>query len=132
MEAADTKRAWRGRGRGRGVGARRTSVLLCIGALVLLGLTAPASASAKTWTVKIANMRFEPASLTVERGDTIVWVNEDVVAHTATSSAAGGFDSQSIAPGGQWRDQAKAPGRYPYACTFHPTMRATLIVKGKP
>jgi len=135
MEAADTRRAWRGCGRGceRGVvGARRVNVLLCIGVLVVLGLIAPVSASAKTWTVKIANMRFEPASLTVERNDTIVWVNEDVVAHTVTSSSAGGFDSQSIAPGAQWRYQAKAPGRYPYACTFHPTMQATLIVKGKP
>ena len=131
MEAADTKRVWRGCARGV-VDARRVNVLLCIGVLAVLGLTTPASASAKTWTVKIANMRFAPASLTVERDDTIVWVNEDVVAHTATSSAAGGFDSQSIAPGGQWRYQAKAPGRYPYACSFHPTMQATLIVKGKP
>lgn len=132
MEAADTRRAWRGRGASGVSGVSGVSTVVCIGALVVLGLTAPASASAKTWTVKIANMRFEPASLTVARDDTIVWVNEDVVAHTVTSSSAGRFDSQSIAPGGRWRYQAKAPGRYPYACTFHPTMQATLIVKGKP
>lgn len=126
MEAEATRRM------GRWRGARSVTAVLCVGALLALGLAAPMSASAKTWTVKIASMRFEPAELTVAPGDTVVWVNEDVVAHTATSSSAGRFDSQAIAPGGQWRYKAKTPGRYPYACTFHPTMQATLIVKGKP
>ena len=45
------------------------------------------------------NMRFQPQSLTVARGDTVVWVNKDLVPHTATSKA-GGFDSQGH-PGGE-------------------------------
>ena len=38
-------------------------------------------------TVTIEGMRFQPEMLTVERGDTIVWVNKDLVPHTATSKA---------------------------------------------
>ena len=34
---------------------------------------------AKTHTVTIEGMRFQPEVLTVARGDTIVWVNKDLV-----------------------------------------------------
>lgn len=101
-----------------------------VGVLALLG--SPADAWAKTWTVKISGMQFEPSALAVDRGDTIVWTNDDPVAHTVTSVAAGRFDSRTISPGGRWTLRAAAPGRYPYACAFHPTMRATLVVKDKP
>ena len=33
----------------------------------------------KTHTVTIEGMRFQPEALTVARGDTIVWVNKDIV-----------------------------------------------------
>lgn len=108
--------------------ARAAAILL--GLCVWAALAMPAEA--KTWTVKIAGMRFDPATVTVAPGDTVVWVNEDLVPHTATSTVAGRFDSHAIAPGASWRYRAMAPGRYVYACTFHPTMQAILIVKGTP
>jgi plastocyanin len=74
-------------------------------------------------------MRFNPDTLTVERGDTIVWVNKDLVPHTVT--AAHTFDSHQIAPQASWTYVARRPGHYAYVCTLHPTMKATLIVKGK-
>ena len=49
---------------------------------------------AKTHTITIECMRFQPEVLTVSPGDTIVWVNKDVP-HTATSKT-GGFDSKDI------------------------------------
>lgn len=113
----------------RGRRFRAVTVTFYAAAASALALALPASA--KTWTIAIADMRFQPTSATVARGDTIVWVNHDLVPHTVTSEGSS-FDSHTIAPGGNWRYRATAPGRYPYACTFHPTMRATLIVKGKP
>ena len=61
-------------------------------ALALLAL--PALSGAATQTVTIEGMKFQPASVTVKRGDTVVWQNKDVVPHTAT--AAGKFDSKNI------------------------------------
>lgn len=104
------------------------AIALGIGAWAALAMPV----EAKTWTIKIADMRFEPATVTVAPGDTVVWVNQDLVPHTATSAVPEGFDSHAIAPGANWHYRAAMPGRYAYACTFHPTMRATLIVKGKP
>ncbi|RQS14464.1 cupredoxin family copper-binding protein [Burkholderia sp. Bp8998] len=98
--------------------------------LAALAWMAADVAAGTTHRITIEGMRFNPASLTVERGDTIVWVNQDLVAHTAT--AAGAFDSHAIAPGASWTYVANTPGRHAVVCTFHPEMTATLTVKGKP
>jgi plastocyanin len=81
----------------------------------------------QTHTIAIEGMRFEPADLTVHPGDTIVWVNKDLFAHTAT--AEGGFDSRQIDPGGSWRLTFQAPGDLPYVCSLHPTMKAIVRVR---
>jgi plastocyanin len=90
---------------------------------------APAFAGA--YVVTIEQMRFNPPTLTVHRGDEVVWVNKDFVAHTASADAKG-FDSRSIAPDASWRFRVGTPGRYTYRCIFHPTMHGTLIVEPAP
>jgi len=81
----------------------------------------------QTHTIVIEGMRFEPADLTVHPGDTVVWMNKDLFAHTAT--AEGGFDSRQIDPGGSWRLTLQTPGDLPYICTLHPTMKAIVRVR---
>jgi plastocyanin len=82
----------------------------------------------KTHTVAIEGMRFLPEVLTVAPGDTIVWVNKDLVPHTA-SSEAGGFDSQMIEAGKSWTYTVRKKGDLAYICTYHPTMKAMLRVQ---
>jgi plastocyanin len=82
----------------------------------------------KAHTVTIEGMRFVPEVLTVAAGDTIVWVNKDLVPHTATSKA-GSFDSKNIQPDNSWRYTVRKTGDFTYICTFHPTMKAMLRVK---
>ncbi|NRO98292.1 hypothetical protein GWC77_20415 [Paraburkholderia sp. NMBU_R16] len=101
------------------------AALSAAAAVCLLLGTHPASAAEHIVTIE--GMQFSPASVTVQAGDEIVWVNKDLVAHTAT--ATGRFDSRTIEPGHRWRYVARAPGTYPYGCTLHPTMKATLIVE---
>jgi plastocyanin len=98
-------------------------VLLCAAAAVA------AAPKPKTHTVNIIDaMTYEPRSLVVKRGDTIVWVNKDVVQHTATSKD-GGFDSPAIAPDKSWKYVARKAGAFDYTCRFHPMMKGTLDVK---
>ena len=82
----------------------------------------------KTHTVTIEGMRFQPEILTVERGDTIVWVNKDLVPHTATSKA-GNFDSKLIEADKSRNYTVRTKGDFAYICTFHPTMKAMLRVR---
>jgi plastocyanin len=72
-------------------------------------------------------MRFDPADLTVRTGDTVVWVNKDLFAHTAT--ADGAFDSKAIDAGGSWQLTLRTAGELAYICALHPTMKATVRVK---
>jgi len=81
-----------------------------------------------THTVTIEGMRFQPETLTVAPGDSVVWVNKDLVPHTVTSEA-GGFDSQIIQAEKSWRFTARKKGDFAYICTLHPTMKAILQVK---
>ena len=76
--------------------------------------------------VVIENMRFTPATVEVKAGGTIEWKNSDLTPHTATART---FDSQSIEPDGSWRYTFKTAGEFPYACTFHPDMKATVVVR---
>ena len=61
-------------------------VATCLIAWVF-GLSAAERPGSKTHTVTVDGMRFQPDDLTVASGDTIVWVNKDLVAHTATSES---------------------------------------------
>jgi plastocyanin len=63
-------------------------------------------------------------------GTTVVWVNQDSVTHTVTSSPDGGmFDSGNIPPGCAWSRKFDMAGTYPYYCHIHPNMTGTLSVK---
>jgi plastocyanin len=83
--------------------------------------------SAQTHTVLIKGFAFVPDHLTVSAGDTVVWKNEDIVPHTAT--AGHGFDSKTLNTGQSWSFVARKKGKYPYTCTYHPTMHAELTVQ---
>ena len=90
-------------------------------------LALPGIAAAETHVIAVDGMQFQPATVTVKRGDKVVWQNKDIVPHTAT--AAGKFDSRNIAVNRNWSWTAKAPGRYDYVCTYHPTMKGSLVVQ---
>ena len=114
--------------RNRVTSLRRRRLLLAAGPAVLITAQAMrAHAAAAAHTVTIDAFAFAPATLTVERGDTVRWRNDDPVPHTVT--AAGAFDSGSIAAGATWQYTAATRGRFEYVCTFHPTMKGTLVVE---
>jgi plastocyanin len=118
---------------GRVHSGRVHSLLLTGSAAIglFLGCVAPAALAAPkpaTHTVVIEGVQFEPQMLTVKVGDTVVWINDDPFPHTATARG-GQFDSHQIAPGRTWKFTARKAGLYPYTCTFHSTMSATLRVE---
>ena len=80
-----------------------------------------------THDVVIDGVKYEPAVLTVKRGDTVVWNNKDPFPHTVT--ARGAFDSKSIAAGASWKFVARNTGEFHYVCTLHPNMKGTLKVE---
>lgn len=81
--------------------------------------------------VQIRAFAFSPSPVIIPVGGTVRWLNQDPVAHTATSSPAGLFDSGSIAAGGQFDFVFNQAGTYDYICTIHPSMTGRVIVSGQ-
>lgn len=81
-------------------------------------------------SVEILRFTFQPSSITVSAGTTIIWTNLDPVVHTVTADD-GSFDSGSIASNdGRFERTFAEPGRYQYHCTFHPTMKGEVVITG--
>ena len=82
-------------------------------------------------TVTIKNGVYSPNPVMVKVGQTVNWLNSDMVAHSATDS--GVFDTGSIAPTSAHSDNGdgvtfNTVGTYNYHCTLHANETATIIV----
>ncbi|MGH2558083.1 MAG: cupredoxin domain-containing protein [Thermomicrobiales bacterium] len=93
-------------------------------ALVLISGVAPARAQG-TVSVSIIDNAFDPGSITVTAGTTVVWTNNGAVAHTVTGD---GFDSGTVDSGGTYSLTFDTPGTYDYVCTIHSGMAGSVIV----
>ncbi len=82
----------------------------------------------KTVTVTIKNFAFEPATITIAAGDTVVFVNEDGAPHTATASN-GTFDTGNLSTGESGSISVIDAGTYEYFCAIHPAMKGTVVVE---
>jgi plastocyanin len=78
-------------------------------------------------TVKMAGLAFAPAGLTVAKGATVVFDNDDTAPHTVTARS-GGVDSGVLDPGKQFR--LTATESFDYFCQIHPSMTARIAVTG--
>ena len=77
--------------------------------------------------VFIQGMAFGPSTITVTSGMTITWTNKDGVPHTVTSNT-GLFDSGTINANGTYSHLFSTAGTFPYKCTLHPSMTASVVV----
>ena len=96
----------------------------CAIALGLGAMSAPAHAA--TIQIVMENMVISPAEASAKVGDTIEWINKDILVHTATARN-GDFDVMMPAKK-TVTSVLKKTGTIDYYCRFHPNMKATLIV----
>jgi plastocyanin len=78
-------------------------------------------------TITIQNFAFTPPAITVNVGTAITWTNKDSTPHKVTADN-GSFDSGILNQGESFTFQFNTPGTFPYICTIHPSMQATIIV----
>ena len=100
-----------------------------LGAIALLTAAAVPAAAAgpRTHVVVIDKMKFGAMPASVRAGDRILWVNKDLVRHTATSKQAS-FDVNMPASAKALTRVRKA-GAFRVVCRFHPGMVASFKVK---
>ena len=78
-------------------------------------------------TVGMAGLKFQPGTLTVAKGTTVVFDNDDTAPHTVTARS-GVTDSGVIDPGKSF--SLVAAESFDYFCSIHPSMTAKLVVTG--
>lgn len=84
--------------------------------------------SAETTTnVYISNFTFDPQTLIVTPGTTVVWKNQDGAPHSILSQ--GNFESADLNRGDEFKFTFSTPGAFDYICKIHPSMRGKIIVK---
>ena len=114
------------------------------GSLVLVVAAAVSPALAADVGVSIVGTSFEPATLTVSRGDTVTWTVTEAIGepHSVTSGTpadsgkifdsgtAGANNSANLRDEGQtFQHQFQEPGEFLYYCVIHPaTMTGKVVV----
>jgi plastocyanin len=115
-------------------------VAVLVGAVVMIAgcasYTSPSptpSSSAQTSTasqnsISIKGLAFNPASLTIVKGASVTWTNDDSTTHTVTSDT-GAFESGNLSPGNSFTHQFNDAGTFPYHCSIHTFMKGTITVQ---
>lgn len=109
------------------------------------GSTPPASSTASATAISIpagaatpGNPSYEPATITVSKGDVITVTNNDNAPHTATSGSgpedpnSGKLFDTSLIMAGKSADIDTATleaGDYAFHCTVHPFMKGSITVQ---
>ena len=111
--------------------------MVLVGATVILSMIVLGSAlsvtddarGATTWNVNISGFAFNPPTLPIAVGDTVVWTNNDGTPHTVTSTdGSGELDSGDIANGGTYSHQFNTIDTFTYRCELHPSMTGSVTV----
>ncbi len=95
---------------------------------IVMVIALTAAAQADTVDVAIQGFAFNPTPLTINAGTSVRWTNMDGAAHTSTSDSPL-WDSGNLANGASFVYTFTTPGAFPYHCTIHPTMLATVVVE---
>ena len=114
-----------------------SSSAVAVKALLDTNIAVDTAAAAKVNMTAL--QKFEPETVTVEVGQTVLWKNASEVVHTVTAdpakaknkddcslpSGAQPFDSGTIEPGNTYSQVFTVPGTYKYFCITHETMGMT-------
>jgi amicyanin len=81
-------------------------------------------------TVAIENSAFTPSKITIKKGTTVTWTNNDDMQHDVTPDDPTDEFKKSalLSKGGTYSVTFNTPGTYTYHCTPHPFMKGTVEV----
>jgi plastocyanin len=96
--------------------------------MLLYGCSTPVeNPTPKSYTVEINAMRFQPSELSVQKGDTVVFINNDMLAHNITEQETKAWASSPLSTGQSFNLVVSESADY--YCTIHPVMKGKISVK---
>ncbi|OGH10243.1 MAG: hypothetical protein A2152_01010 [Candidatus Levybacteria bacterium RBG_16_35_6] len=89
----------------------------------------PTTDTQKESMVEIVNYTFSPSTLSIKRGTTVTWTNQDDVNHDVVSDPNGDvFKSELFSKGESYSFTFDNVGTYNYYCSIHPRMKGNIEV----
>ena len=93
----------------------------------------PKAKGGKTVGISMKNIAFNPKTVTVAKGTTVKWTNDDAPNHDVTKTGGPGPDFSSgqgnMAKGDTYQQTLNTAGTVKYQCTVHPGMTGSITVK---
>ncbi|WP_189012086.1 multicopper oxidase domain-containing protein [Deinococcus malanensis] len=86
-------------------------------------------AASGTVEVAMTGFVFKGSPVRVKAGTKVVWVNNDIAAHTVTIDGPERGSSLPLRKGGRFATTFRTPGTYRVGCVQHPFMTAVIIVE---
>jgi plastocyanin len=87
------------------------------------------AAAAGNGAVSIKGFAFNPGDVTVAKGTTVTWTNNDSATHKI-KSGDGSFNSDNLANGDTFQHTFDTAGTFDYICSIHPSMKGKVTVTG--
>ena len=75
------------------------------------------------------NFAFTPNTLTINKGDTVIWTNNDSAPHDVRGTDYEKLKSPTMMKNGTFSFTFNEIGDFKYFCSIHPGMRASVTVK---
>lgn len=86
------------------------------------------SETSQTHIIEIKQMKFVPSQVVVSPGDSIRWINRDIVAHNVAEETSTDWKSPDLNTGESFT--IKIHKEQSYLCTLHPVMKGKIELKG--
>lgn len=86
------------------------------------------SSQSATGKVEMKTMLFTPSQISIKKGETVTWTNNDDTAHTVTIDNGDGPNSEEIKPGDTYSYTFNDSGSFQYHCKLHSAMHGTIVV----
>lgn len=86
-----------------------------------------ATAPSRIHTVKILQMQFVPSEITIHPGDTVLFINKDMLLHDITELAGKKWSSGPLQAGSSWKMSFDTSVKY--YCSIHEVMKGKIIVQ---
>jgi len=97
------------------------------GGLLLSGCSGGFKKAPEVYHVQIKDMKFQPADLIVDKGDTVEWTNEDMTDHDVTKDTKNGWHSEPLATGKSWKTVIEK--NTTYHCNIHMVMKGSITLE---
>jgi plastocyanin len=108
---------------------KRSGVRLALGSMLVAAIVA-LTAHAGEVLIGQKNKAFSQKKITIKKGDTLVFVNDDTIAHNVFSRSDGfKFNLKIQKPGERTSVPMPTSGRAVVRCAIHPQMELEVIVE---